>query len=178
MLYFLLTTNHFISDQKFTVLSVVFIFTYLVPLFILIIFKHLKIIKTYQTKSIKERKLPVLLMVILFYLLGNTMNNTPNLRDLGLLFYATSIGLLFIYTLFYFKIKASIHLMSLGISAGFFLALSNNYSKSYLLAIIVIFILSGLLATARLKLKAHTNKEVYIGFFTGLILPIIINFYL
>jgi hypothetical protein len=176
MLYFILTTNHFLSDQKFTILSLVFIITYLIPLLILILFKRLNIIKTYKTESIKERKLPVALMVVLFYLLGNTMNKIANFRDLGLLFYASSIGLLCIYILFFFKIKGSIHLLSLGISAGFFMAMSSNYSQSYLIIIITIFILSGLLASARLHLKAHSNTEVYIGFFIGILAPLLINY--
>ena len=176
MLYFILTTNHFLSDQKFTILSLVFIITYLIPLLILILFKRLNIIKTYKTESIKERKLPVALMVVLFYLLGNTMNKIANFRDLGLLFYASSIGLICIYILFFFKIKGSIHLLSLGISAGFFMAMSSNYSQSYLIIIITIFILSGLLASARLHLKAHSNTEVYIGFFIGILAPLLINY--
>lgn len=178
MLYFLLTPNNFISDKKLTVLSLVFIVTYLIPLFILIVFKKLKIIKSYQTESIKERKLPVVLMIFLFYLLANTINNIANLKDLGLLFYATSLGLFVIYILFFFKIKASIHLLSLGISAGFFMALSSNYSQSYLIVIIPIFLLAGLLASARLHLKAHTVKEVYIGFFLGIIMTLFVNYIL
>ncbi|MHB0754739.1 hypothetical protein [Polaribacter sp. M15] len=176
MLYFLLTTNNYLSNQKFAILSVVFIFTYLVPLLILILFKKLGIIKSYKTESIKERKLPVALMIVLFYLIGNTMNSATNLRDLGLLFYATSIGLLFIYILFFFKIKASIHLLSTGISAGFFMVLGHNYSQSYLIIIIIVFLLSGVIASARLHLKAHTHKEIYIGFFVGMLTPIVLNY--
>ena len=175
MLYFLLIPNNFLSSQKFAVLSTVFISTYLIPLLILILFKKLNIIKSYQTKSIKERKLPVALMIFLFYLLGNTMNSTPNLADLSLLFYATSVGLFIIYILFFLKIKASIHLLSLGISAGFFMVLSNNYSQSYLIVIIITILLSGLLGSARLHLKAHTKREVYMGFFLGIISPLILN---
>lgn len=176
MFYFLLIPNNFLSSQKFAVLSSVFVCTYLIPLLILILFKKLKIIKSYQTKSIKERKLPVALMIILFYLLGNSMNSASNLRDLALLFYATSIGLFAIYVLFFFKIKASIHLLSLGISVSFFMIMSNNYSRSYLIVIITIILLSGLLGSARLHLKAHTKREVYIGFFLGMLFPIILNY--
>lgn len=160
------------------VLSLVFVVTYLIPLLILILFKKLKIIKSYQTESIKERKLPVALMVFLFYLLGNTINNIGNLRDLGLLFYATAVGLFIIYVLFFFKIKASIHLLSLGIPVGFFMVLSSNYSQSYLIVLIIILLLSGLLASARLHLKAHTTKEIYIGFFLGILTPLMLNFIL
>ena len=178
MLYFLLIPKNFPSNQKFTVLSLVFVTTYLIPLLILILFKRLNLVKTYKTESIKERKLPVALMIILFYLLANTMSNIANLRDLGLLFYASSIGLLCMYILFFFNIKASIHLLSSGISAGFFMALSSNYSQSYVLIIIVLIILSGVLGSARLKLKAHSNKEVYMGFFIGILIPLIINYML
>jgi len=168
MLYFLLIPTGFLHDEKLTILSLVFVVTYIIPLLILIILKKLKIIRTYQTESIKERKLPVSLMIIVFYLLGNWLNSIINFRDLGLLFYATSLGLFLIYILFSFKIKASIHLLSFGISTGFFLVLSNIYEQSYTFVIIIIILLAGLLASARLHLKAHTSKDIYIGFFIGI----------
>jgi hypothetical protein len=169
MLYFLLIPNNFVSEQKLTVLSVIFLATYVIPLLILVVFKKLKIIESYQTESIKERKLPLALMISLFYLLGNTINNSMLLRDLSVLFYATSLGLFIIYMLFYFKIRASVHLFSLGIPIGFFIILSNLYSQSFLLIIIPLFLVAGLLASARLHLKAHTSSEIYFGFFTGIL---------
>ena len=177
MLYFLLIPNNFRSNQKFTLLSIVFICTYLIPLLVLFVFKKFKIIKNYQTESIKERKLPVAIMIIVFYVLGNTIYNIANLRDLSMLFHASSLGLFLIYLLFNLKIKASIHLLSFGISIGFFLILSYTYNQSMLLIIIVLLFLSGILASARLHLKAHNNKEIYLGFFIGLLAPFL-AFYL
>ena len=169
MIYFLLVPTTYTSAQKFTVLSAVFVITYLIPLFTLLVFKKLKLIDSYKTETIKERRLPVLLMVILFYFLANTLNSTLILKDLTLLFYASSLGLLIIYILFYFKFKMSIHLFSLGISTGFFLVLSEIYSQSFLLVIIILIFLSGLVASARLHLNAHNKLEVYSGFFVGII---------
>lgn len=178
MLYFLLIPSNLISKQKLMVLSLVFIVTYLIPLLLIVLFKKLKFIKSYKIESIKERKLPVALMVFLFYLLGTTINNVANLRDLGLLFYATSLALFIVYILFFFKLKASVHLLSLGVFAGFFMILSNIHSKSFLIVIIILFLLAGVLATARLALKAHTSKEIYIGFFIGLLSTSIVYFLL
>jgi membrane-associated HD superfamily phosphohydrolase len=172
MLYFLLTPNNFESNQKFKILSLVFTVTYLIPLLILILFKKFKVTKNYEPNTIKERKIPIGLMIVLFYLLGRT---TSNIGNLGLLFYATSLGLVLIYILFFFNIKASVHLLSLGLFAGFFMVLSTIYSQSYMLLIMIILLLSGILGSARLNLKAHTTKEIYIGFFIGLIAPLIIN---
>lgn len=177
MLYFLLIQNNYDSNQKFAILSLVFVVTYLIPLFILVILKKIKVVKSYQTISIKERKLPVSIMVIVFYVLGDTLNGITNLRDLALLFFATSVGLFLIYILFYFKIKASIHLLSLGISTGFFLVLSKSYSQPFIFLIIIMLLLSGILASARLHLKAHSNKEVYIGFFLGILAIFSLNLF-
>jgi hypothetical protein len=171
MLYFLLVPNTIKSSQKLTILSLIFTITYLIPLLILILFKKLKIIKNYQTNSIKERKLPMALMIVLFYLLGNTISNIGNLSDL---FYATSLGLLLIYILFFCNIKASVHLLSLGLIISFFMVISILYSRSYIPLITIIFLLSGILASARLNLKAHTTKEIYIGFFIGIIAPFLV----
>lgn len=176
MLYFLMIPKNLIINQKFTILSLVFIVTYLIPLLVLVVLKRLKIVKSYHAESIKERKLPIALMVTLFYLLGNSLNNITNFKDLGVLFYATSLGLFLIYLLFYLKIKASIHLFSLGITTGFFLVLSNAYSQSFIIIIITTILLSGILGSARLHLKAHKPKEVYIGFFTGILSVFILQY--
>ena len=178
MLYFLLIPSNLVSNQKLMVLSLVFIVTYLIPLLILVLFKKLKFIKNYKVESIKERKLPIALMVFLFYLLGTTISNVANLRDLSLLFYATSLALFIVYILFFFKIKASVHLLSLGIFVGFFMILSNIHAKSFIIVIIILFLIAGLLASARLALKAHTTKEIYIGFFIGLLTTSIVYFLL
>ena len=178
MLYFLIIPNTFESNQKLAILSLIFVVTYLIPLLILVLLKKLGFINSYQTETIKERKLPITLMIIVFYLLANTLEKTTNLRDLAILFYATTLGLFFIYFLFYFKIKASIHLLSLGIILRFFMVLSSIYSQIYLLIYIIILLLAGLLASSRLHLKAHTNKEVYIGFFTGIIATQLVHYLL
>lgn len=169
MLYFLLIPTNFASNQKLTILSIVFVATYILPLLILVIFKKLKIIENYQPENIKDRKLPLAFIITLFYILGNTLDNLINLRDLGLLFYATSLGLFLVYMLFYFKVKASIHLFSLGVSIGFFMILSNLYVQSFVIIFSVLFLIAGLLASARLNLKAHSTKEIYMGFFLGIL---------
>ena len=173
MLYFLVTPIIFESNQKLGVLSLVFIVTYLIPLLILVLFKKLKLINSYKTETIRDRKLPIAIMLVVFYLLGNTLHYIQNFNDVALLFYATSLGLVIVYILFHFQIKASIHLLSFGIFTGFFMVLSIIHNQSYLMIIMLTLLLSGIVAAARLHLNAHTPKEIYIGFFVGLIAPIV-----
>ncbi|AUC21924.1 hypothetical protein BTO15_07345 [Polaribacter sejongensis] len=177
-LYFILIQNSFSKNQKFAVLGLIFVTTYIVPLLILILFRRFKLIKSFKAESIKERKVPVAMMIVLFYLLGNTLYGIANLRDLGMLFYATSLGLVFIYILFAFKIKTSIHLISIGITIGFFYVLSFMYQQNVTAVLICGLLLSGILASARLHLKAHTHKEVYLGFILGFLSPSIVFYFL
>jgi len=160
------------------VLGLIFISTYVIPLIILFLLKRLKLIKSFKANTIKERKLPIVLMIFLFYLLGNTIKEIHDLRDISLLFYATTLGLLCIYILFSFQLKTSIHLLSLGITTGFFFAISNVYSVNFIVVIISGLLLSGTLASARLNLKAHTPTEVYLGFVLGFLCPIIVYLFL
>lgn len=169
LLYFILIPSSYPSNLKLTLLSLIFIMTYLVPLLILILFKKLKLIESFNAHTIKERKLPVAMMIVLFYLLGNTIANIGAMRDISLLFYATSGALMLLYVFFIFKIKTSIHLLSLGISTAFFLIIDINNSSSFPLVIILNILIAGIVANARLYLKAHEPSEVYIGFFMGFI---------
>lgn len=118
------------------------------------------------------------MMIVLFYLLGNTLSNLVGIRDLGLLFYATCVGLILIYFLFAFNLKTSIHLLSLGISTGFFIVLGFIHATTFALVIIIAILLAGILANARLYLKAHQPIEVYLGFFIGFLSPFGVYYFL
>ncbi|MDG1227616.1 MAG: hypothetical protein P8P15_06560 [Polaribacter sp.] len=178
ILYFILVPNGFNANQRMIVLGLIFISTYAIPLTILFLLKRLKLINSFKANTIKERKLPIVLMIFLFYLLGNTIKEIHDLKDISLLFYATTLGLLSIYILFYFQLKTSIHLLSLGITTGFFFAINNVYSANFMVVIISGLLLSGTLASARLNLKAHTPTEVYLGFVLGFICPITVYLFL
>lgn len=178
ILYFILIPNTYASNQKLALLGLIFVTTYLVPLLILILFKKLKIINTFNTDSIKERKIPVALMIVVFYLLANTIAKNTAMLDISLLFYATSAALTFIYLCFGYQLKVSIHLLSLGISTGFFILLGFLYNYSFPFVIMGNIVVAGLVANARLYLNAHTPKEVYLGYFIGFIAPFPVYYFL
>ncbi len=178
ILYFILIPSNYASSTKLTLLSLVFVTTYFIPLLILVIFKRLKLIQNFNADSIQERKLPVAMMIVLFYLLANTITNTTGMNDIGLLFYATSAALTATYVSFAFQLKTSLHLLSLGISTSFFIVLGFIYASSFSTVVVVNILLAGVVANARLYLKAHTPSEVYLGFFFGFIAPLGVYYFL
>ena len=168
MLYFLVTTKQIEPYQKLLAILIIFGTTYFTPLVLLFLLKSLKKIDSYQLKKRKERKLPLAIMVVLFYALGNLFKRILILEEISLLFHATSLGLIITYFLLNFSIKSSIHLLSIGISCGFFMMVALKSDESYMLIIIINFLIAGLLGSARLHLKAHSPKEVYFGFLIGI----------
>ena len=169
LLFLSITPNEIRKERQYLLISIVFFSTYIVPLISLIILKSLGFINSFQVESIKERKIPLFIMLLIFYLLGKNLINIPDFKELGMLFFGTNISLALIYLLFSIHIKSSLHIMSLGCSLGFFLIYGNLYSISILPITIVLIILTGILASSRLHLNAHNQKEIYLGFFIGII---------
>ena len=166
-LYFIFVTQTFEKRLQLIVLGLIFVLTYIVPILLLFFLKNFGFIKDFQVSSIKERRVPVIFMILILYFLGNTILQIPVIRNLGILFYGTSLSLICIYILFSAKLKSSLHLVSMGNMLGFFLIITNVNNLSILFIIILLIFLSGILASSRLYLKAHTPIELLIGFFLG-----------
>lgn len=168
LLYFIVTDIRLFKQQKLILLAIVFVATYIIPILLLIVLKAIGSIKNYQVTTITERKLPIIFMLVLFFSIGKTLNQTPITRDISYLFYGTSLALSLTYILFITKTKTSLHLLSMGSTVGFFLVFQQTHNANILPLIALLIVLSGVLASARLHLKAHTPLEVYLGFFIGI----------
>lgn len=66
------------------------------------------------------------------------------------------------------------HLMGMGSILTFMIALSIHFEINITLAISVFTLLTGLVTTSRLYLKAHTKNEIFIGFLVGCVSQLII----
>ena len=173
-LYFVFVSQSFEKRLQLIVLGLVFALTYVVPVLLLLFLRNFGFIKDFQVSTIKERRFPVIFMIFLLYFLGNTIIQIPTIRNLGILFYGTSLSLTCIYVLFSVKLKSSLHLVSMGNMIGFFLIMTNINSLSMLPIIILLILLSGILASSRLYLKAHTPIELLIGFSLGIVCQFIL----
>ena len=171
LIYFIFTPIHLNRKQQFSLLAVVFIATYIVPLLLLILLKSIGYIKSFQVHSINERRVHIFFMMTLLFMLGNFLYKISSIRELSYLFFGVVFGLGLIYLLFLIKIKPSLHLLSIGAAIGFFLLFQQLQSINILPIVTLLILLSGLLASSRLYLKAHTTREVYIGFFIGISSP-------
>jgi len=169
LLYFIALPSHITKQSEYFILILIFLATYVTPILLLAFLKGFKMIHSYHLESINERKFPTLFMIVLFGLLGTKLLEVQALDLLAYSFLACSLALFCVYLLFFINLKTSLHTLSVAGLIGFTCVVSYQYKLNLLIPLMVLFLLAGVIATARLKLKAHQPKEVYLGFLIGFV---------
>lgn len=166
--YLFLSPKHIIKQQEYIILIVVFISTYILPIFFLALLKKMNLIKSYQLESIDERKFPILFFILLSFMIGKILLNIQIVDLLAFSFFGVAVALCTTYLLFSLNTKTSLHTLGIGGIIGFVIVMSYEYQLNFNLIIAILIMLGGLIAVSRLMLKAHKPKEVYIGFLLGI----------
>ncbi|MEL6975987.1 MAG: hypothetical protein AAGL29_11400 [Bacteroidota bacterium] len=174
VMYFLITPKYSSLEIQSGNILPIFILTVIIPIIFFLILKNLGVIHSIFLPTLKERKYPlyiqaILLFLILYKVIPN--NFVPELFYffLGLLA-ATGATLL----LLFLRIKTSIHLLGMGSILMFMIGLSIHFEINITLAISVFTLFTGLVATSRLYVKAHSKSELFIGLLLGIFSQLII----
>jgi membrane-associated phospholipid phosphatase len=167
LIFFIVVPYGFPLRQIYLVSGFVFLGSYIFPLLLLILFKNLKIISSFEIHNLKERKIPVISFLIISLLIGKTLFSLPQLNILSILFFGCFLALSIIYLLLFLNFKTSLHLTGISGFTAFMVVLSLYYNLNLTYLIALLLFLNGLLATARLFLKAHSPIELLIGFIIG-----------
>lgn len=174
-LIYLFTTPRYTSKKtKLLLLIVVFVGTYILPIILLTLLKGMDMIKSFHLTSLDERKFPTLFFSFLAILVGRLFFQIQVVDDLAIFFISGGLSFLLIYGLLWLQIKVSIHTLGIGSLIGFLLNLSLVFHHNYLYTIAFLFFLFGIVANARLKLKAHSFPEVIWGIVIGVMMQLLI----
>jgi len=174
LLYFIFLPRHIDSHVKNALIVSVFIATYIIPLFFMFLLKRMKLIETYYIKTMEERKFPLIFLTVLSYLLGVMLYRTGIVPELSLFFFGITLTLLIAYLFTYIDFKISLHTIGVGGLIGFIALLSFAYELNLIVFLAFFFVIAGSIASSRLKLEAHKEKEVYLGFLIGLLSQVIV----
>ena len=160
--YFYLIFQNHSMNLYLTIIS----FTIVLPLISAILFVKYGQIESLEMRDKTERRGPLLttaaIMIIGFPIFNSTSKISLHLSSI----YISSIILLIIAFFITKKWKISLHMLGVGGATGTFISLNYLFGGLYYFSILFIF-LSGFLAFSRLELKAHNEKQVYIGFILG-----------
>ena len=171
-LYFLfklpIFINYRLNEEYLYFIYIIFILNLiLAPLFISLYLKRQKIIKSLEMNEVKERSIPYLVS-ILFYIFTYFLLSKISFPSFYLsLFKAATITILLLFIFSLLKMKFSAHLAALGGFLGMLFLVNLYFKMDTNLLIAFTFIITGLVASARLALNAHGFKELFFGFLIG-----------
>jgi hypothetical protein len=166
--FFVLLDAHYFTLAQYLILFLqIIIITFLLPIAFFYLLRTFGKIDNIMLSDISHRKIPLLLHIVLLSILIQKSITVDRFPSLYFFFLGGIMSAVCAFLLLYAKIKASIHMI--GISALtvfiFGLSLKNEINTINLAAIFII--LNGLVASSRLMMNAHTNKELLIGFSCG-----------
>lgn len=174
VMYYFPALLNFDFSNSVRLLALVFITTFLIPIVGIAILKFTNNITGFEMQHRKERITPFV-FTSLFYIVTTYLfydrYNFP-IEVLAIFGGITlSVVVVTVITLFW---KVSAHSMGISGALGGFLALVlNNPDTSLWIPMTFCFWACGLIATARLQLKAHTPSQVWVGLLAGFIITFI-----
>lgn len=167
--YFTITPKYSPPEAQYGLLLPILILTVVIPIITYFILKNVGVINGIFLSNVKERKYPMYIHLLLLFLVVYKV--IPNYFTLELHFYFLGliVSAMTLLMLLFFKMKASMHLAGIGALLMFLIGLSIHFEKNITLAISLLTLCTGIIATSRLYLKAHSKPELVIGFIVGLL---------
>lgn len=165
------------TEAKIWLILLVFGFTYLLPVTVIVFLYYLKTIKSLELEDPKERTLPLLLTAICNYALLYLLRES-GLPPYFLYFLYGALLVLVAGLLINLVYKISLHALGWGAAVASFIGIALKMQLDIPLIIIPIILLAGLAGYSRLKLDAHNQTQVYLGFVTGAGMILLLTFYL
>jgi len=159
----------YIPEQAQKIIYVlIFLSTFLIPVSITPFLLQLKLINTFELEERKDRIIPLFITAISyyfsFYLLTRLPFHVP--QFIKILVLASAI-LIVINLLINLKWKISSHLIGISGLLAIVFIFSIVYYANLMNILVLITVIAGVVAFARLKLNAHSPSQVYAGFLIG-----------
>lgn len=167
--------TRFTPGNDATFLTITFAMTCLIPALIIAMMKKWHVIDSLEMENRDDRLGPLFIMILFLYATLRFFNKIQLFSIFS--FYLTTVIvvtiLAFIITFFW---KISLHSLGWGNLIASLFIFTTASMRMYLLYFIASIVIAGIVATARLKLKSHSNSQIYLGFAMGFATVIIMYF--
>jgi len=177
LFYLLCKGDIFTNQEKYYVLFQILIITILVPILFFMLLKSTGHVKSVMIHETAQRRIPLILQCFLYILLVKRSILITRYPELHFFFLGALFSTILALVCSLFKIKASLHMMAISgltifvIGLGIHLQMQNPYWAALLI------LLTGIVASSRLEMEAHSPYELVIGTFLG-IFPQLLFLYL
>ncbi len=169
-IFYVILDNHYLTLPQCLILFLqIIIVTIFLPVAFFFLLKTLGKVDTVMLSDISQRKIPLLLQIMLFVILIQKSITIERFPSLYFFFVGGILSAVVTFLLLYLKNKASIHMIGISSLTVFIIGLSLQNQINTINTVAFFIIMNGVVASSRLVMKAHTNKELVIGFCCGVI---------
>jgi hypothetical protein len=156
-----------------------FIYALAFPLLMVFVMKRMGLVHSYLEPERNDRRRLLIMIMGIYLALAYFLNSKGTLLQPAgklIFFYCIQLVLLYLFNFFY---KISIHVWVLSAIIGLFYVFYIYSQNQEIFRLMLLFIvLTGLLCSSRLILRAHTEPEVYLAIPLGLISGALCSFLL
>ena len=176
LFYIFFNQNYYSSQQYLLLLFQVVIITFFLPLSFFYLLRTFGKVDTIMLTETSQRKIPLIIQISLTVVLIQKSVTIDRFPELYFFFLAGIFSTLIAFILVFVNIKASIHMIAIGALSFFGIGLCLHQQVNGILLAVLLFFITGIVATSRLYMQAHTLKELLIGYVIG-VLPQVLFFY-
>ncbi|NBL64911.1 hypothetical protein GV828_06830 [Flavobacterium sp. NST-5] len=169
LLYFFLTDRFHLYQEFFLIIIQVLILTILIPISVFYFLISIGKANNIMLSKVEQRKIPLSINCVLLLLLIEKSLKSEFIPELYFFFFGALVSSVLLLLMTFVKLKASIHMVGMSALAVFTIGMSLKTQTNHLYLIATFLFLTGLVASSRLVMKAHSGLELTAGFFTGLL---------
>lgn len=167
--FFWITKDYYSNTQILYTLLFVGNITFVVPLTFFFLLLYLKKVDSLMIPNLQQRKIPLLFALVLFWFLIYKLRLSGIYKELSILFTSTFVSIIIAYISSFMHIKVSLHAIGIQTLAIFSVLLHYHFGNNDWTIPLVFLLISGWVGSSRLYMKAHSNKELLMGYVAGII---------
>jgi hypothetical protein len=160
-----------IADYKIEHISLFFLqislITIFVPLGLYYLLRYTGKVDSIMIPEMEQRKIPLVFQSFLFILLLRRNISLEYYPELHFFFLGALFSTLAALGLLYVKTKASLHMLAISALTVFVFGLNIHLQTGNIYLVPFLFLMTGIVASSRLVMLAHTPKELIIGILLG-----------
>ena len=167
LFYLYLNDAEFTNQEKLFVFFQILVVTVLLPSLVFLLLRTAGNIDSIMLTEVSQRKIPLIIHCFLLILLVKKSVTIDRYPELHFFFLGALLSTILALILLFANIKASLHMIAISSLTVFIIGLSLHLQIQNVFTIAVLILLNGFVASSRLEMKAHTSKELIIGFMLG-----------
>lgn len=164
----------FVDQEKIFIFFQVAIVTIIIPILVFILLRATGNVDTIMISKTSQRKIPLVVHCFLIILLLRKSISIDRYFELHFFFLGALMSTLLALILLFGNIRASLHMMAMSSLTVFVIGLSIHLQMQNIVTITILILLNGIVASSRLEMQAHTNRELVLGFALGAIPQILL----